>query len=266
LEGNDLTFFDDTYVKNGKVVGDTSRLVFTHGSGRSGASIEQGFIWEKRASVFDTFDNVLSLYSLPPKKGKMNYTYFGIDGRGRNGNTNYTAFYINHSTKEVSQATANGAFVISGIVDSDVNVVDFNIGVFHNSLSGIAGEGYSVFITGTGTGVIGIASDIIPFAADLDIGSPTQKLGTFYGSVSACPLPTVENALDILDKIPEPSFVGERGHYGLDIKYFDDITFPKELLYTDKKGRVDIEHNHLLGFLLKVVVELKAEIDLLKNK
>lgn len=70
----------------------------------------------------------------------------------------------------------------------------------------------------------------------------------------------------MLDKIPEPIFVAERGHYGEDRKYFDDLTMPKELLHTDSQGHVDIEHNHMLGFLLKVVIELKGEIDTLKNQ
>lgn len=266
LEGNDITFFDDTFSRNGKVVGDTSRIIFTHGLGRPGESIQEGFILEKRASVIDTYDNVLSLYSLPAREGKTNYTYFGLDGRGFNANTNYTAFYVNHKTGGISQASANGAFIVVGTFDGVVNT-DVNFGVVHNSLiPSLSGSGFSVIISATGTGIIGIASDIIPFGAGIDIGSASAKMGTFFGSVSACPLPTVENALDILAQIPDPSFVAERGHYGLDRKYFDDLTFPPELLYTDAKGRVDIEHNHMLGFLLKVVVELKAEIDLLKSK
>jgi len=99
LEGNDLTFFDDTYERNGQIIGDTSRLIFTHGSGKVGEVVQQGFIWEKRASIHDSYDNVLSLYALPPKEGKMNYMYFGIEGTGLYQETNYIAFYINKSTR-----------------------------------------------------------------------------------------------------------------------------------------------------------------------
>jgi len=64
LEGNDLTFYDDTILKGKKVIGDTARLVFTHDQ-NSG----EGFIMEKRASTLDTYDNVLSWYASPAKDG-----------------------------------------------------------------------------------------------------------------------------------------------------------------------------------------------------
>jgi hypothetical protein len=256
MEGNNFTFFDDTYSRNGEIVGDTSQLVFTHGSGKKGPNIEQGFIMEKRASIHDTYDNVLSWYSLPPKEGKMNYLYVGLDGRFNNANLNYLQITVNRDTSPVSQSIANGIFIISGATDGVVPASG-NFNVLHNSLLGVPGEGFSVFLSGSGTGLIAVNSVILPVSAGINIGSATNKFGTFYGSVSACPLPTVDNALDILDKIEEPTFVGERGHYGLDRKYFDDLTFPKEVLYTDPEGNIDIEHNHLLGFLLKSVIELK---------
>lgn len=266
MQGNDTTFFDDTYEKNGEVVGDTSRIVFTHGSGKEGDVIVQGFIMEKRASIQDTYDNVFSFYALPPKQGKMNYMYFGRDGTGLYKQTNYIEFVVNHSNVPVTQSIANGVFAIGGTVDDDFISNVPNFGVIHNSIVGVAGEGYSVFLAGNGTGIIGVNSDILPFSAGIDIGSSGNKFGTFYGSVSACPLPTVENALELLEQIPEPAFVGERGHYGLDKKYFDDLTFPQELLYTNEKGKTDIEHNHLLGFLLKTVKELNSKINDLENR
>lgn len=264
MQGNDLTFFDDTYELGGTVIGDTSRLIFTHGSAKFGEVIQQGFIWEKRASIHDTYDNVLSLYALPPKPEKMNYMYFGYDGTGENPHTNYVAFNVNRSTGTVSQAIANGAFYITNSTDG-VYASEFNFAILNNSIASIAGDGFSIFLTGTGTGIIGIASDILPFAAGCDIGSASQKMGTFYGSVVACPLPTVENPLALLDRIEAPVYVGDRGHYGEDRRYFDDLTFPPELLYTDKKGRTEIEHTTMLGFLLQTVIELKAKVDLLER-
>jgi hypothetical protein len=154
---------------------------------------------------------------------------------------------------------------VAGVVDGAAASA-VNLGVFYNSILGVPGDGFSAFIGGTGTGLVVFASDSIPALPGLDIGSPSNKFGTFYGSVSACPLPTVDNALEILDKIEEPTFVGERGHYGLNRKYFDDLTFPQEILFTDAKGRTDIEHNHMLGFLLKALIELKTKVDLLERK
>jgi hypothetical protein len=84
MEGNDLTFFDDTFAQGGRVIGDTSRLIFTHGSGKSGEVVEQGFILEKRASVYNTYDNVLSWYAVPAKPGAHNYMFIGRDARQEN--------------------------------------------------------------------------------------------------------------------------------------------------------------------------------------
>lgn len=80
LEGNDITFFDDTYSEGGVVVGDTSRLVFTHGSGKRGEIITQGFIMEKRASIRETYDNVLSWYATPARTGYHNNMFIGRNG------------------------------------------------------------------------------------------------------------------------------------------------------------------------------------------
>jgi len=264
MQGNDITFFDDTYELGGTVIGDTSRLIFTHGSAKFGEVIEQGFIFEKRASVHDTYDNVLSLYALAPKPEKMNYMYFGVDGDGSDYETNYILFNINRSTGTVSQDLANGGFLVTSSVDG-VSAGDIHLGVINNSILGVSGSGFSVLLAGVGTGIIAIASDIVPYAAGLDIGSPSAKMGTFYGSVVACPLPTVENPLALLDKILPPVYVGDRGHYGEDRKYFDDLTFPPELLFTDKKGRTEIEHTTMLGFLLQTVIELRAKVDLLEK-
>ncbi len=81
IQGNDITFFDDTVSQNGKVVGDTSRIVFTHGSGKSGGVIESGFILQKRALSTNTYDNVLELFS-PDNSPNTNYVFIGRMGTG----------------------------------------------------------------------------------------------------------------------------------------------------------------------------------------
>lgn len=265
LAGNDITFFDDTTERNGSVVGDTSRIVWTYASARDlDGEVTSGFIMEKRASIHDTYDNVFSFYALEPITGRMNYMYFGMDGRRAESNTNYIQFNVDYDPTATTQTSANGSFIVSR---SDSGVLgDIGIAFFNEATAGGDPLNWSVFLSGRGPdGSINVNSNIYPNQAGLDIGAPSAKFGTFYGSVSACPLPTVDNALDLLSQIPEPALVGERGHYGLDRKYFDDLTMPQELLYTDPKGRTDIEHNHMLGFLLKVVKELKAEIDELKS-
>lgn len=265
MQGNDLTFFDDTTEQGGQVSGDTSRLIFTHASGKSGEKITQGFIWEKRASTHDSYDNVLSLYALPPKEGRMNYLFWGFSGDGSEFNTNAFQVAVNHDDDATTQPSGNGLFAVGGAHNGTFTGV-LNLAVVWNSIVGIPGDGFTTYLAGQGAGFVAIGSDVIPAVAGIDFGDPVQKFGTFYGSVSACPLPTVEDALEIVRRIPEPSFVGERGHYGTDRKYFDDLTFPEEVLYTDAKGRVDIEHNHLLGFLMKAVVELTAKVDYLEGR
>lgn len=100
-------------------------------------------------------------------------------------------------------------------------------------------------------------------AASLNCGSFVNTVkSTFLGGVVACPLPTVSNALDIIRRIPEPTKVGDRGHYG-DKLYFDDLTFPEEVLW-EIDGVKEIEHTHMIGLLMKAVVELTKEVDYLK--
>lgn len=159
LQGNDLTFFDDTTESAGEVTGDTSRLIFTHGSAKFGEKIVQGFIWEKRASTHDTYDNVLSLYALPPKDEKMNYLFFGFSGDGTQFNTNAQQFAINHDSGPVSQDAGNGLFAISGAIDRTIPT-GLNFAVVWNDIVHVAGDGYSVYIAGSGTGIVIIDSDL----------------------------------------------------------------------------------------------------------
>lgn len=294
LQGNDLTFFDDTYTQAGKVIGDTSRLIFTHGSGKKGEVITAGFILEKRASVFNTYDNVLSWYSPPPPNGAHDYMFIGRNAYSQDEERNISSihFAVNGETNFTPIAgnpPLNGVFEVEYSDDTVFKQRLLYMGKSDALLPGNGLTGYSSFMIAGEGGVVGLAytsgaslaialymlndhsvmlgADLIPDTnAAYDIGSPSFKIGTLYGSVVACPLPTVENALELLDKIPAPTSVGDRGHYGDDKKYFDDLTFPAELLFTDKKGRTDIEHNHVLGFLLKAVIELKGKVDYLEGR
>lgn len=271
MAGNDITFFDDTYERNGEIVGDTSRLVFTHGSGRSGDTINQGFIMEKRASTHDTFDNVLAFYALPPKEEKMNYMFFGRGGQAdRNPpNVNSIQFAINHSTGAVTQDSANGSFLIYGVNDADTVVANANLAIQHNEVFGLPGDGYSVLLTGTGVGGLylgSIAQDLLPsVTATINLGSPSFKFDKVYGTAAACSLPTVEDAISLLEEIPEPSYIGDKGHFGPEKPYFYDQTFPDRLTFINSEGNKDIDLVTICGFLLKAVIELNAKVKLLES-
>jgi len=293
LQGNDLTFFDDTYSKDGEVVGDTSRLIFTHGSGREGDEPIQGFIMEKRASIRETYDNVLSFYALPPKQGFHNNMFIGRNGgldEQRNLNNLYLA--VDKDTHESTEypIELNGVFAIEYSEDGEFpfgTARPFSGGASEGVLSVPGLPGYSSLMSAGSGGAmywmyqnpankaewipilaanndsIGFNRDIFPAVNNTyDIGSPSLSVGAIYtdrmfvgligdaghkagmfGVVVACPLPTVPNALEILDRIAEPVEVGERGHFGPGI-YFDDIGFPEELLY-EINGKEEIEHTKM---------------------
>jgi hypothetical protein len=281
MEGNDITFYDDTYEENGQVKGDTSRLIFF-----SSYRDDGHFIMEKRASVNDTYDNVMSWYYTEPLPGKHNWLFIGRAGIDTPESKNLSVLRIGvngEPTDVVAVGKPYGSFSIEYTEESINSKLPFFVGSSRN-LIGSGLTGFSSFIQAGDGGVTGLAYDDagtvllllylltkneIMLGADLipdtdgvyDIGSPTAKIATLYGSVMACPLPTWEDALVLLKKIPEPQIIeGGRGHYG-DRLYFDDLTFPEELLFTDKRGRTDIEHNHMLGFLLKAVKELNAKVE-----
>lgn len=294
IAGNDVTFYDDTFLENGEIKGDTARLVFTHD-----LNSDEGFIMEKRASLLDTYDNVLSWYATPARSGRHNYMFIG-----RNGDLNDPQRHVNSIHFNIDQDSSlapdpdnslNGVFRLEYSVDGvqqATNHVILNAGNSEQVFIGLGVGGFSALMVGGDGGWAGIGyadpatdnlvyvmmyatsettmalgADLIPDAdGAYDIGSPSFKIGTLYGSVVACPLPAFENPLEILDRVPAPAYVGDRGHYGENRKYFDDLTFPEEVLFTSKKGIKDIEHNNMLGFLLGVVIELRKEIQELKEK
>lgn len=164
LQGNDLTFFDDTYAENGKVIGDTSRLIFTHGSGKSGEVITAGFIIEKRASIYNTYDNVLSLYSPPPPSGAHNYVFIGRNGTGDattiNRNINSIHFAINSQSDFVqpagSNSPLNGVFTVEYSVDGTYVTSILYAGTSESIFQGSGLGGYSALLNAGDGGVVGL--------------------------------------------------------------------------------------------------------------
>lgn len=278
MAGNDLTLYDNTFTEDGVVKGNTARMVFTHD-----LNSQEGFIMEKRASVRNTYDNVISWFATPAKNDRDNYIFIGRNAfqTDQQRNTNGLVFGINTKSdvpgdfSDPRQAL-NGIIRIESAVDGTSQGIVFIAG---NALaiSGNAITGGSAYMRAYGGGEVGWAYDsatvwyasnattILPGAAGVNIGSALNKFGTFYGSVSACPLPVPNRpALDILDELPAPTTVGERGHYGDDILYYDNITAPEELLHTDSEGYKDFEHGKTIGFLMKAVIELHQEVKRLK--
>ena len=200
LQGNDETFFDDTFLQNGVVVGDTSRIVFTHAS----AIIEgEGFILEKRASELNTYDNVLSLYGLPPRTGAHNFMFIGRDGRGATPqfNTNSIHLSINDDTAYDPGISnpVNGIFEVEYEQDTVFKGIPlvagssrFIIGPSYTGYSSIlfGGQGgiSGLAYVGVGAGIymasgnaVTLGLNLIPDAdATYDIGSASFRIKNIY--------------------------------------------------------------------------------------
>lgn len=200
IQNNQILFYDDTTEADGVVSGHTSQLAFTHTSGVQGNIVSQGFLFEKRASTIDTYDNVLSLYAFPAindavtHANTMNYIFIGLQGSFGDPqyNVNVIEFVVNHDNALVTKPSQNGEFNVAGSVDG-AEPTGLNIAVQHNSLVGVPGDGFSVFIAGTGTGIVEIGTqlaingeldvqgDILPTVDDMyDIGAPSLRFRNLY--------------------------------------------------------------------------------------
>ena len=128
MEGNDLTFFDDTYSQNGKIVGDASRIVFTHGSGSKKNKINSGFILQKRALISESYDNVLELFS-PNNAPNSNYVFIGRRGTGDERNIKVIEIAPDHRT-DIGDADGyiNGIFRVR--VSRDGEDGDYRDGMY----------------------------------------------------------------------------------------------------------------------------------------
>lgn len=128
LEGNDLTLFDDTYSQGGTLIGDTSRIVFTHGSAKQGAVITSGFILQKRASTDNTYDNVLELFS-PDNDPHKNFVFIGRMGTGAERNISLVEIAPDHRTAiGDADGYVNGIFRVR--VSRDGEDLDYRDGVY----------------------------------------------------------------------------------------------------------------------------------------
>lgn len=128
MQGNDITFFDDTYSRQGKLIGDTSRLIFTHGSGEEGGVITSGFIIQKRALIGNTYDNVLEVFS-PNNTPNTNYIFVGRKGTGEDRNIRVVEIAPDHRTA-VGDADGyvNGIFRVR--VSRDGVDADYRDGIY----------------------------------------------------------------------------------------------------------------------------------------
>ena len=112
-----------------------------------------------------------------------------------------------------------------------------------------------------------------------EIGSSAHKATVFCSGLSACPLPSVDNALAKLATVPaakeksalkDPSLA----HFELpDMapmapkrKYFDIDDVPEELTFITREGKKDIELIRVIGFCFQAIKELSTKVAALENK
>jgi hypothetical protein len=182
MEGNNLTFYDDTYMKGGRVLGDTSLFIFTHDL-NSG----EGFIMEKRASIYETYDNILSWYATPAKDGMRNNMFIGRNGSlelfEETSHLSHISFHVNYDSGLISSDWRNnGVFNVSYSEDSVLASTRVLIAAGRSSelFQEPSLTGSSVFISGFDGGFIGIASSIIPLLPGSDLGDATNRFGVVY--------------------------------------------------------------------------------------
>lgn len=152
MQGNDLTFFDDTYSQNGQLIGDTSRMIFTHASGKKGEEITSGFIIQKRASTDNTYDNVLELYS-PDNAPNTNFIFIGRMGTGDERHISVIEMAPNHRTAiGDSEGYVNGIFRVR--VSRDSVDADYRDGlyVFDRGTESSSRSGTVNWLVGAGEG------------------------------------------------------------------------------------------------------------------
>lgn len=209
LQGNDLTFFDDTYMQNGQVVGDTSRLIFTHGSGKKGEVITAGFIMEKRASIYNTYDNVLSWYALQGPTGSHNYMFIGRNALTANDQRHVNSMHLGVNAESTFvNPTPGEVNPLNGIYNfeySEDGVTKANLIIMGNTNSmGIPAPfgGFSAIMSAGNGGIVGLnylgtgltwylldgtqvmmGAKITPDAdATYDIGAPAARVRNIYVS------------------------------------------------------------------------------------
>jgi hypothetical protein len=161
MEGNDITFFDDTFEQNGEVIGDTSRLVFTHASAKEGRTVTQGFIFEKRASVYNTYDNVLSIYSLEPRAGAHNYLFVGRNAYLNDDQRHLASMHlaVNYDSSALplpGNPPLNGVFQVEYAEDGVLAQRLFYAGRTESLFPGTGLPGYSSLIVGGDGGYVGL--------------------------------------------------------------------------------------------------------------
>ncbi len=149
--------------------------------------------------------------------------------------------------------------------------------IFQNSTGG----GWTSMAAASGNGIlIGMTSSLngnVPYNSNgqVQVGSAYNKAYLYAYGLTACPLPTVDNALDMIDATPDiPKSKKElekpsKAHFEFQDKtrkrkYFDDIDIHDDMKTMNDAGEQDVEIVRVVGVLFKAVKELHAKIKVLE--
>lgn len=108
------------------------------------------------------------------------------------------------------------------------------------------------------------------------IGNASNKQTVYCNALSACPLPSTDNALAKFKTLPEPKTKDklhkpEKAHFefkepGKKRKYFDIDDVPDEVTFINNEGEKDIELIRVIGFCFQALKELNEEVEILKKR
>ena len=160
IQGNNITFYDDTSKINGVFAGNASTLIFQGASNDYGA-----FAMERRVSVNDPLDNVLSWYVTPPVAGHHNWLFIGRQGNANDPERNLNAMYFAVNIVSTDAASAgNGIWAVEVDIDGVIpTAFGISIGDSRTIAPGIgASSSYSTVIASEAGGAVGMAYVVNP--------------------------------------------------------------------------------------------------------
>ncbi|MDD4013243.1 MAG: hypothetical protein PHW14_03525, partial [Candidatus Omnitrophica bacterium] len=151
----------------------------------------------------------------------------------------------------------------------------YTIGIEGGASNDVINDGAGIVITeGKGGNTIKFSNQGL--IVSNTIGNASTKQTIYCNALSACPLPSTDNALAKFKTLPEPKTKEklkkpEKAHFefkesGKKRKYFDIDDVPDEVTFINSEGEKDIELIRVIGFCFQALKELNEEVETLKKR
>lgn len=151
----------------------------------------------------------------------------------------------------------------------------YTIGIEGGASSDVINDGAGIVITeGKGGNTIKFSNQGL--IVSNTIGNASTKQTIYCNALSACPLPSTDNALAKFKTLPQPKTKDklkkpEKAHFefkepGKKRKYFDIDDVPDEVTFINSDGEKDIELIRVIGFCFQALKELNEEVETLKKR